>query len=308
MAIEGATDANNSANDVNQIVGGPSTSSVPDASLHRADSLNMVNTVDNDTDPSKQADTDPNKGKAPAPGGDPNKSDDDRFDKNPRFQELITTVKDLKASLKEERDARLRTEGELSVLKGLGKTVDKGTKDLPFKDTSGMTEQQMVEWFNDDPKGFYKNILDQAKHELTGTLKGEMSKEDQKKAIDQTYADYEKTNPELAEMWDKGEIQKFIKAHPGHNPISAHMALTLDKKVQAAVDKAVKETTDKVTKEVEEKMTKNFKAKVNARVLGAGPAGGSPPSDEELKDTKNFGGTTRVLADRLAARRAGKLQ
>ena len=106
-------------------------------------------------------------------------------------------------------------------------------------------------------------------------------------------------------MYNSGEIQRYIDAHPGHYPMSAHQALIAEKRDQAHKAE-IEEARQKAVKETEARMTANFKAKAGADTLGSGPATGGGPVDKEpaeLKEPKKFGGLTQVLANRLKSRR-----
>jgi hypothetical protein len=111
-----------------------------------------------------------------------------------------------------------------------------------------------------------------------------------------TFSEYEKANPDFKKMWDSGELDTYMKTHPGHNAISAHKELTEATRIKAAVDAAV----EKAIKETEARVTKNFQAKRNATVLTDGPGiiPGSAP-DTLLQNTKQYGGFTRVMAEKL---------
>lgn len=231
--------------------------------------------------------------KAKADAGEKESSDDGnvRFDKHPRFVELNTRMKEAetKAALAEEKLRELETK--------LDGGEGKEGKDLPYKDVSQMTAEEIQEWQEEDPKGFYANMLQQAKHEIANEQRQEMSKQSKESAIAGTFEKYAKDNPDFDEMWDSGELKRFMEKNPGHNAISAHMALTGQKKQQEAIDAAVKES--------EKRIMANIKAKGNAKVLGQGPSSARPSNDSsppDLKDTKQYGGLTAVLARRSMER------
>lgn len=243
-------------------------------------------------------DTPPDEGAGKEAGddADPNKAageGDDRFDKHPRFVELNDRMK-----AAETRAAN--AEAKVTVL---GDKVNesfegkKGEGDLPYKDVGKMSDEEVQEWQDDDPKGFYSNMLLQAKHEVGQEMKADMSSRTMEDAIAGTYEDYAKKNSDFDQMWDSGELKIFMDKNPGHNAISAHMALTAGKKQTEAIEDAVKAA--------EKRIMNNLKAKGKSSVLGAGPsssaraASDSPP---ELKDTTKHGGLNAVLAQRSLAR------
>lgn len=230
-------------------------------------------------------------------------AESERFDKHPRFQKLIKDNTDLKERL-------ARTEGKLEVIE-----TRKTTEEPDYKDITTMSVEDLNEWRDEDPKAFYANLAKQARAEVKAELLDEMKKEttaSEAKTLEQrqveTYEKYAEKNPDFDEMWDSGEIGRYMRDNPGHNAISAHMALTVEKRsgqskeeIDAAIAKAVKETEDRILKEI--------KVKGAASVLGAGPSASPRKSDEipdEIKNTEKYGGKTAVLVSRLRARRAAK--
>lgn len=239
-----------------------------------------------------------------------------RFDKHPRFQELMQERNEARRMAEEARrvaeevrieKARLEAERELM----------KKAESPPYKDLTSMTDEEIEEWARSDPKGYAANMYLQIRHEVMNDLRGEISKQEQardmkvrEQRIKSTYDKYEAEHPDFAPMWESGEIMRFIENNPGHNPISAHMAIVrdrdkslVDSRIKAAVDEAVA----KAIKETEERVNKNWQAKRAASVLGGGPA--SQPiaagADAELSNTKERGGTIAVLASRLSRLRQG---
>lgn len=233
-------------------------------------------------------------GKEAEAGKTDHKGDDDRFDKHPRFQELNRRVKE-----SEERSRELeKTLKELSARQAPPKGGDKGegVEKPPYKDVSKMTPEELLDWQSDDPKGYYQNLLAQAKAELNSDLTQSFEQRQKEDAVVSTYESFAKANPDFDEMWDQGSLQEFMRSNPGHNAISAYHALTADAKLKAA--------TEKAAKDAEATFVKNQRAKRTSDVLPQGPsAPGTFSGDEALKDSRKFGGTSAVLASRLADRR-----
>lgn len=234
-------------------------------------------------------------------GPDEGKPDgeEDRFDKHPRFQELHRRVKESDAVIRELRQTLNDLQARIPVGGDPGGKDGKSPKDsgLPYRDVSAMKPEELLDWQSEDPKGYYQNILAQAKHELSGEFSKSLERRQQEDAIVSTYESFAKANPDFDQMWDEGTLQAFMRSNPGHNAISAYHAITADARVKAAVEKAVKEA--------ESSFVKNQRAKRSADVLPQGPSapGAYTQGDEALKDSKKFGGTTTVLAQRLADRR-----
>lgn len=219
--------------------------------------------------------------------------DKDRYDKDPRFQEVIKEKET-------EKEQRIRAEAErdflrAQLLKNIKSTDElEPTKEPEYKDMTVMTEEELADWQADDPKGFFANLTRQVRAEVTTELRQEsVVKSQQSKAIE-ALDKYARENPTFDKMWETGEIQKFMRENPGHTTISAHIMLTKGARE--------KEIAEKARKEAEETVRKNFKAKQNARVMGEGPSvsGRQPEIDEVLKNTKEHGGVVSVLAKRLS--------
>lgn len=219
--------------------------------------------------------------------------DDARFDKHPRFQELIQS----KNSLKEQ-------------VQTLQSKVDEGlkakeTEDPDYKDVSKMTAEEIHEWTDNDPVAYTANIAKQIRAEVMKEVDEKSSQRTQEDKTLKTFDDYAAKNDTFDQMWDSGEISAFISKNPGHNAISAHMELTAEGKTKD-VEARIKDAVEKAVKEAEDKVIKNFKAKKGAQVLSSGPATTGTAHGKvapELKEPKKFGGINTVLAERLRQRR-----
>lgn len=214
-----------------------------------------------------------------------------RFDKHPRFQQLMK-------ERDEAREKAARVEGQLEAFSKLVPPQDQKAEELPFKDISSMSPDELREWQEDDPVGYSKNLVEMAKWNISQDAKKGIEQNEQQslmKSIEQTFTKYETENPSFTTMWNDGSISKFMQENPGHNAISAHMHLTSQDREKAIAQKAAKEA--------EQKVIRNFMAKRGASGLTGGPAhiigGDSPPP--ELQNTKTQGGRTAVIASRLAA-------
>ena len=225
--------------------------------------------------------------------------DETRFDKHPRWQEMLREREEAKKAVEQERIARAKLEGELEALKRQTQ-VEKPPVKADYKDITALTAEEIAEWQATDPKGFAANMYAQVKSEalmkMQEDFRAEREQEKQRISIEKTYKEFEDKHKDFKPMWDSGEIVRFIEANPGHNPISAYHAMTYETRMQ----KAIEEARAKAIKETEEKVNKNWQAKKQARVLGAGPGGpGTDTEDKELKDVKSQGGLYNVLAKRL---------
>lgn len=228
------------------------------------------------------------------------KADLERFDKHPRFQELLKERDAFKHELAD-------IKGQLKVLTPSQKAeVEKREeKALPYKDITKMSKETILEWQEDDPVGYAANLYQQMLHETRETINKEQVQvktvEQRQTAVRERYDSYAKANPNFMELWNAGEIQRVMDFDPilFPNAIAAHMAITLHnsgKTVQGQIDAAVA----KAVTEAEARVTKNFQAKRNAEVISDGGSVKSEDTADELKNPDKYGGTTTVLADRLS--------
>jgi hypothetical protein len=135
-------------------------------------------------------------------------------------------------------------------------------------DFENMDDEQLLDKFSDDPKGFITLVA--------GQVKKDIERENEQKAEDdryiRTYQDFVRENPDFETMWESGKIKEFMDSHAGHNALSAYLSLSHESRIQKAVAKKLQE-----------------------KGLGG---------DGPLSDTKKYGGTTWVLANRLRALRS----
>mgnify|MGYP001049731310 CR=1 FL=1 len=177
-----------------------------------------------------------------------------------------------------------------AILAGINKDVA-GSADDGEKGTGSILDLEhndLVTKFQEDPKGVLAAVAEEARQKTLKDVQNLLETDKTNSSIQKTYQTYAEKNPDFATMWEKGDIQKYMDANPGHNAISAHMAMTVDARIEAA------------RKEAAEKAAKNFKNKKNNQVMGGGSGARNSNSDAMLKDPKKYGGRAAV-----AARRAG---
>lgn len=225
----------------------------------------------------------------------------DRFEKvTSQKNEALERAVRAETELKSLRDGATKEEKNV---------IDRAPTSPKYKDMAGLTNDELSDWYDDDPKGFLSNLATQIKWETYSDIKqivdGEFQKRDKtlresdiKTKVSGTLDKFKSDNPDFTEMWDSGDIQAYMKENPGHNAMSAYRELTLEKKITQAREEAERET--------EKRMQKQFEAKQHARVLSAGASPkASTGDDAELADTDKFGGRTKVLAERLKRLRSG---
>ena len=276
----------------------------------------LVSTVE--LSPAMDAGTPPEGGAKPGAAGDPPADgttkpegakpdegtppdDSTRFDKHPRFIELNSRLKAAEESNKQ-LAAQIAT---IATPKAPGSS-DKPAE-LPYKDLSTMTEEEILDWQSEDPKGYVDNINKMVAHQVQTGIETAMkqSAEQNQQAtveaqVEKTYQTYAKDNPDFNTLWDTGEIKAYMDQHPGHNAISAHMAMTAEARQQKAID-------DAVAKALSEAETARRSTRKAGSILGPGPSSvptSTKNSDDELKNPNKYGGATSVLAARLERMRA----
>ena len=281
----------------NQDTGGPS-SLVPEQSGDLVSTIEFRSPDNSNADTSKNdANNKDTAGQKTADSDDADTKDktgdqdgDKDLDKNPRFIQLNERM--------QKAEARA-TSLEADFSKSQIKPSAKDTKEEPdYKDVSKMTKEEILDWQTEDPQDYYANILAQAKHEISGDMKKDLNQRTVEDAVAGTYEQYAKDNADFDKMWDTGEIKQYMDRNPGHNAISAHMAITGAKKTQETVDDAVKAA--------EKRIMDNIRAKRESKVLSSGPSASRNSIETEitaeLKNTKEHGGLASVLARRSLAR------
>jgi len=223
------------------------------------------------------------------------------YHKDPDFQRMKAErdeAKKAQDALREEMsELRGTTNALLEMVKGKAAGAEGADNtDGEYVDITEKTDDELTEWQARDPKGYAANLLAQIKAET----QAEQVHAKARNANRETYEEYVKDNPDFETMWKNKEIQGFMAKHPGHNPLSAHMKLTKEKRIQTAVEAALKDHGKKIEK--------NIRAKYKAGTLGGGATASrvafSEEEASELKDTKSHGGKVATIADRLRSMRA----
>lgn len=282
-------------------------SSIPDMS-HGEDS-ELVSTLDGggEEDPpivdDKGAEVKPEeKGSEEDKGGELGEEkelsgEEGRYDKIPRFKEIET---ERNANL----ERALKAEARIEALEGQ-KPVE---EEKDYTDITSMEDAALREWQERDLKGYAANQGKQILAEVREIIKEELKADTYQDGVNKTHLEYTKENADFVPMMNDGRIADFINSNPGHNAISAHMALTSDSRekaindgVQAKVDEAVKKTKEEMTKD---QLVKRANIPAGAHTGGAVPLTSSSEGDQILKDSKKAGGKTMALVRKLKFDRA----
>jgi hypothetical protein len=203
------------------------------------------------------------------------------YHKDPAWQRII-----------KERDEALKNFKVLSErVEALETSPDPKTKSI-----DDLTDEELIELQEDDPQAYREKLKESIYNKVKQDLTSELLNKEKEERTDRTYNEYSDTNPDnedgtgFVQMWESGKLQKYIDQNPGNNPISAHMALTVEDRIKSAVDAAVAK--------VKEEVTKNQRARVITDGLGDGPAH-VPIEEDGLKNTKSQGGLVSAIADKL---------
>lgn len=211
-----------------------------------------------------------------------------RFDKHPRFQELLKAKK-----TQAEEIATLQAQlNSLSKPPEAAKDFDKELSELDAKLEEGdlsLAEHSKA----------VRQILREQQDAERQRLMSDLQQQQEAESLQKSFME---EHPYLKEFQEtrSDELDEIRSTNRLHDTISAAMALRI-KDLEAEIAKAEKQGFTKG----QEQTIKNFKAKQNARALSTG-ARAVPDNDlAELQDTKKRGGAANVIADRLRRIRSG---
>lgn len=217
------------------------------------------------SDTMDQGDQDNDQGDQDNDQGDQGDQDNDTLGaSNKRFEALENKFSDL-----------------MSVL---GKDTNTDSDDDGSGNLSGLEHEDLVNMMADDPAGFISKLTTEIEKSVTDRVAVDNANNTYDGKIESTINTYADANPDFEAMWDNGSIKAFMDDNPGHNALSAHMAITMEARLAEA------------TKTGEDTAIRNYRTKSDNQVLGNGP--GIPPEqrDAALKDPSKFGGAAAVLA------------
>ena len=207
------------------------------------------------------------------------------FHKHPRFQEMNKTIKELKAQVE-----------QLTA-----KPAEETPEDLGYRDITKMTPDEIQDWQDEDPVGWAKNLLMQAKAEVRNDIRAEAHQNAMRAAADKTLDDFVKAHPDFDEVYESRVLSQYCDEHPGHNIISAYLAINEEKAreshgkeietLKASFEAEKKAAIDAAVKEAVEKIQKQYRAKESVTVITGDTT--SPTVDDE--DTDTGGDLTKFL-------------
>jgi hypothetical protein len=207
------------------------------------------------------------------------------FHKHPRFQEMNKTIKELKAQVE-----------QLTA-----KPAEETPEDIGYRDITKLTPDEIQDWQDEDPVGWAKNLLMQAKAEARNDIHAEAHQNTMRAAADKTLDDFVKAHPDFDEVYESRVLSQYCDEHPGHNIISAYLAINEEKAreahgkevetLKASFEAEKKAAIDAAVKEAVEKIQKQYRAKESVTVITGDTT--SPTVDDE--DTNTGGDLTKFL-------------
>lgn len=294
----------------------------PTGRLHSTikDDVSSSDTFTQDSQPAGKPSTDPgtanniqgesgkegagegDKGTPATTDGKPKPDTDDfseeRFDKNPMFQRLNKSIRRA-----EERAIAAEAKAE-ALMKMKGGGTEGGQPGDDMVNILDMEDADLREQFDTNPKTFLANFGRQMFREFQERFEEGRKTSDFQTAQRGELETYANANPDFIEKWESGDIPDYMKKHPGHTAMSAHMALTEPQRMQAKIDAAVKEAVQKTRDE------ERRNAGVRLRGATVLPASSGVPRESKaedaiLKDTSKVGGRTNAIMQILRMRRSG---
>ena len=225
---------------------------------------------------------------------------------NPRFKELVDKKNELFSVTQQQQQKIAQLEGRLDGITQVSPQAQAEPEKLDYIDVTTLTEDQLRDMMEDDPKGYTANLARQVRHEMLGEFNAASEKQQrgaERQSFDTRQKDglrtyYDANKASFDKHWKAEAIQNLIRENPAHNLISAHMELSRD------------ELKSDISKQAKDKVLTDIKVKGRASSLSGKPstAGGRANGiAPELKDPDKYGGIDVVLARRQQARMAGKL-
>lgn len=296
-------------------------SSVPEEDTHQ---LDIDDYQPDDIDPSDDSlKTEDPEAEGELIDVEPKAEDQPDFHEHPRWQALLKERDELQGKLstfETQQDTRMNTleqrlndqqrfyENELARWRVPPSEQTREEAKDPFDDIMAKPESEIVEQFQDDPRGFLTGFGQSITRQVMSQVDQKSLEADQDRAVQHGLERFAETNEEFMPMVESGRIAQFIQMNPFHNAISAfHEIRTQDAAATADDDKA------RLEKEIRDdertKTLASIRAKQGAEVLdgsaSATPASGAGTAVEpELQDTGKHGGKRNVITSRLKRLRA----
>lgn len=228
---------------------------------------------------------------------------EDRFDKHPRFQELIAAKKSAESKAYQLERTLESLAREVNDLK-----ARRETPEVPV-------DQEIEELFEVNPAKALQKVKELAKQEAKQEMFSELSERSSYTTLSTALKGFQEQNPDFTEMWESGELQTFADQNPLYNtPVAAYLHLSNEKKFNAlkdtiatevakAVEAARKEERDAAEKRIKE-VEANFKAKKETTVVTERAS--SPSAASNKTELETGGDKVSWLVKRAKAREASR--
>jgi len=222
---------------------------------------------------------------------------EDRFDKHPRFQELLTQAKEAKerAAKSEARESLLLE--KLDDISQKLATKEPAAK-IPTVIPASVRDELTKLWEDDPIKAMERSIqlgAEMGAEQATTRIDSELTHRSTTEKLTTALRSFKKDHTDFDELWDSGELHRMADESPLYNtPIAAYLAITHDKAIKVMDEKykvALKELEDNIRKEEQaksaekiKKIEADYKAKRETTVIRETPVT-SPGkgADAELK-------------------------
>ncbi len=254
---------------------------------------------------------------------EPKADDQPPFHEHPRWQALLAERDDLQGKVttfETQQDTRLNTleqrlndqqrfyESELSRWRVPPSEQSREPVKDPFDDIMAKPESEIVEQFQEDPRGFLTGFGQSITNQVMTQVDQKSQEADQDRAVQQGLERFAAEKEDFMPMVESGRVASFIQMNPFHNAISAYHELKSQD--AAATADGDKERLEKEIRDDERKKTlAAIRAKQGAEVLD-GSSSATPTSgpgtavEPELQDTGKHGGKRNVITSRLQRLRA----
>lgn len=290
--------------------------SVPDEDTHQ---LDIDDYQPDDIDPSDDSlKTEDPEAEGELIDVEPTAEDQPPFHEHPRWQEMLKERDELQeqvTTLSEGQQTRLDAleqrlnqqqqyyEGELARWRVPPSEQTREEVKDPFDDIMAKPESEIVEQFQDDPRGFLTGFGQSITRNVMSQVDQRNQEAEQDREVQTGLERFAETNEQFMPMVESGRIAQFIQMNPFHNAISAYHELKSHD--AAATADSDKEALEKTIRDDERKKTlASIRAKQGAEVLdgsaSATPASGAGTAVEpELQETEKHGGKRNVITSRL---------
>ena len=217
----------------------------------------------------------------------------DRLDEHPRFQQLIEERNNLRTELTTLNNTVANLQGQMQAFTAQGQGHGGQQQQEQQVNYLEMDDAELREQFAESPGEVLKAVGQQFYNQAMTDFNRNIQQGQTRTAVETTFANFEKDNPEFTTAWNDGSIKQFMDENPGHNAISAFMTMTHADNVA------------KIKADARKEVITEIKTKGNINSLGPGPNRnpvGIANTDDMLRNPDAYGGSEAVLYKRYLAR------